>query len=148
VSYYRLKCNILTINTLNTLWFKKRFIFSAKFLTMTENKKTVTTYLEGFGSSDHDIILSCLTDDIFWEMPGMFRLRGKEAFNKEIENDFFEGSPVIEIIRMTEENDIVVAEGSVRCKIKSGGFLDAVFCDVFHMENTKIKRLITYQMNK
>ena len=26
--------------------------------------------------------------------------------------------------------------------------LDALFCDVFHMENGKIKKLTTYQMNK
>lgn len=28
-----------------------------------------------------------------------------------------------------------------------GGFLEAVFCDVFEMENAKIKRLTTYQVN-
>jgi ketosteroid isomerase-like protein len=49
---------------------------------------------------------------------------------------------------MIEENNIVVAEGAVQGKIKSGGRLDAVFCDVFHMENGKIKQLSTYLMNK
>ena len=104
--------------------------------------------MDGFIASDHEKILSCLTDDIVWEMPGMFYLTGKEAFDKEIENDYFEGRPTIKIIRMTEENDIVVAEGSVQCKIRAGGLLDALFCDVFHMQNGKIKQLTTYQMNK
>ena len=81
-------------------------------------------------------------------MPGMFQLTGKEEFDKAIENDFFEGSPTIKIIRMIEENNIVVAERSVQCKIKAGGYLDALFCDVFQMENGKIKQLTTYQMNK
>lgn len=115
---------------------------------MTENKKTVELYIEGFRESDHVKILSCLTDNIYWEMPGMFKLNGKEAFDKEIENENFEGSPVIEIIRMIEENNIVVAEGNVKGKIKAGGNFDAVFCDVFHMENGKIKKLTTYLMNK
>ena len=115
---------------------------------MSENKKTVQLYMEGFIASDHEKILSCLTDDIFWEMPGFFALTGKDAFDKEIENDYFEGSPSIKITRMIEENDIVVAEGTVQCKIKAGGFLDALFCDVFYMENGKIKKLTTYQMNK
>ena len=114
---------------------------------MTENKKTVMKYMEGFIESDHEKILSCLTESIFWEMPGMFELTGKEAFDKEIENDFFVGSPGINIIRMVEENNIV-AEGSVKCEKKEGGFLDALFCDVFHMENGKIKQLTTYQVNK
>lgn len=115
---------------------------------MTENKKTVKQYMDGFIVSDHAKILACLTDDIIWYMPGMFHLKGKEAIDKEIENDNFEGSPTIEIIRMIEENNIVVAEGSVQCKIKAGGLLDALFCDVFQMENGKIKQITTYQMNK
>jgi hypothetical protein len=60
---------------------------------MTENKKTVERYMDGFRKSDHDRILSRLTDDVEWEMPGAFRLVGKDAFDKEIENDAFLGSP-------------------------------------------------------
>ncbi len=29
----------------------------------------------------------------------------------------------------------------------AGGFLDAVFCDVFEMANARIRRLTTYQVN-
>jgi ketosteroid isomerase-like protein len=111
---------------------------------MTENKRTVEKYMDGFRRSDHEQILSCLTDDIEWEMPGTFHVTGKEAFDKEIESDAFVGSPTIAITRMTEENDVVVAEGSVRTQRKAGGFLSAVFCDVFVMQRGKIRRLITY----
>ena len=45
---------------------------------------------------------------------------------------------------MTEENDVVIAEGTVRAAWKGGGFLDAVFCDVFEMAEGRIRRLITY----
>jgi ketosteroid isomerase-like protein len=113
---------------------------------MTENKRTVEEYMDGFRRSDHAQILSCLADDIEWEMPGAFHLIGKEAFDKEIENDAFVGSPTISITRMTEEDDVVVAEGSVRTQRKAGGFLSAVFCDVFVMQRGKIKRLTTYLM--
>src|SRR5688572_27365712 len=98
---------------------------------MTENKKTIQKYMDGFIASDHEKILSCLTEDIVWDMPGFFHLTGKQAFDKEIENDNFEGSPTIKVIRMIEENDIVVAEGSVQGKIRAGGMFNAVFCDVF-----------------
>ncbi len=70
---------------------------------MTENKKTIEKYMKGFTASDHAKILSCLTDDIHWEMPGLFSLTGKEAFDKEIENDAFVSSPDIKIMRMVEE---------------------------------------------
>jgi len=115
---------------------------------MTDNKKTVQQYMDGFTASDHEKILSCLAEDVIWDMPGFFHLTGKEAFDKEIENDYFIGSPTISITRMVEENNIVVAEGAVQCRKKDGGMLNAVFCDVFHMESGKIKQLTTYQMDK
>lgn len=99
-------------------------------------------------AGDHEKILSCLTDDVTWFIPGMFDISGKEAFDKEIGNENFVGKPIIEIIRMVEEDDIVIAEGSVKCEMKNGGWLDALFCDVFHMQNGKIKHLTSYLMNK
>jgi len=111
---------------------------------MTENKRTVEKYMEGFRRSDHEMILSCLTDDVEWDMPGTFELSGKQAFNQEIENDAFVGSPSITVTRLTEENEVVVAEGSVRTQRKDGGVLNAVFCDVFVMRRGKIRRLTSY----
>lgn len=111
---------------------------------MSENKTTVAEYIDGFRTGDHALILSCLTDDVVWDMPGAFHLTGKAAFDKEIENEAFVGCPAITISRMTEEADVVVAEGSVRVERKSGGVLNAVFCDVFVMRRGKIAQLITY----
>ncbi|HKC09674.1 MAG TPA: nuclear transport factor 2 family protein [Methylomirabilota bacterium] len=113
-------------------------------MSVSENKSTVGRYLEGFRKSDHAQILSCLTDDVEWEMPGAFHLVGKLAFDKEIENDAFVGRPTITTVRMIEENDIVVAEGRVQAKRRDGGVLNAVFCDVFVMSNARIRRLTTY----
>ena len=104
--------------------------------------------MEGFNEGNHEKVLSCLTDNVIWEMPGFFYLTGKEAFDKEIENDAFEGRPLINLTRMIEENNIVVAEGSVKSKIKAGGILDAVFCDVFYFRDGKIEKLTSYLMDK
>ena len=112
------------------------------------NKKVVETYMEGFNTSDHAKILSCLTDDVTWDVQGSFHIQGKDNFDKNIENDAFEGSPTIKIIRLLEEGNIVVAEGTVQCKMKTGGLMDAVFCEIFHFENDKIKKLTTYHINK
>jgi ketosteroid isomerase-like protein len=72
---------------------------------------------------------------------------GKDAFDKEIENDAFVGSPTINVTRMIEEHDIVVAEGGVRAARRDGGLLNAVFCDVFEMQGAKIRRLTSYLMD-
>lgn len=111
---------------------------------MSEDKKTIEKYIDGFNKSDHEQILSCLTDDVEWIIPGFFHTTGKDAFDKEIENDAFIGSPTVAITRMVEENDIVVVEGTVKAQKKDAGLLNAVFCDVFVMKNAKIKQLTSY----
>lgn len=113
---------------------------------MSSNRQTVERYMEAFSRSDHGEILSCLADDIEWILPGIFHLKGKIAFDREIENDAFTGSPVITINRMTEEYEVVVAEGVVHSARKDGGVLDAVFCDVFEMRDGKIWRITSYLM--
>ena len=113
---------------------------------MSVNKQTVERYMDGFNTSDHEQILSCLTDDVEWEMPGAFRLVGKVAFDGEIENAAFVGRPAITVTRMVEDGDVVVAEGAVRAQRADGGVLNAVFCDVFEMEKGRIRKLISYLM--
>src|SRR6185295_14988534 len=69
---------------------------------MSPNKQTVHAYMEAFGRTDHAAILACLTDDVEWVIPGAVHLRGKEAFDGEIENEAFVGSPTIAVTRMVE----------------------------------------------
>jgi ketosteroid isomerase-like protein len=111
---------------------------------MTENKQTVERYIEGFRRGDHEMILSCLTDDVEWEMPGAFHLFGKQAFDAEIENGAFVGRPTLGLTRLVEEGDVVAAEGTVEAQRRDGGTLRAVFCDVFTLRGGKVRRLVTY----
>ncbi len=86
-------------------------------------------------------------DDVVWDMPGQYHWEGKAAFDKEIENDAFVGSPTLYIKRIVEENDVVIAEGTVRVTRKDGSVLEGAFCDIFEMERTKIKVLTSYQVD-
>lgn len=113
---------------------------------MSVNKSTIETYMKAFTRSDHAQVLACLTDDVEWFIPGMFHVSGKQAFDEHIESDCFLGSPTITTTRTTEENDVVVAEGTVRTEKKEGGFLNLHFCDVFEMEQGKIRKLTSYLM--
>jgi ketosteroid isomerase-like protein len=113
---------------------------------MTTNKRTIEAYMEGFRKTDRPQILSCLTDDVEWVIPGAFHVRGKDDFAKHIVDEGFAGHPTIAVSRMTEEDDVVVAEGSVRAPRQDGTFVDLVFCDVFDMRNGRIRRLVSYLM--
>lgn len=113
---------------------------------MTDNKATVEKYMDGFRNADHQQILSCLTDDVEWVIHGAFHITGKAAFDKEIENDQFTGKPSITVTRMSEENDVVVAEGTVRTQRTDGTMITLAMCDVFDMRAGKIRRLVSYLM--
>src|SRR4026207_1250849 len=111
---------------------------------MTQNIQTVEMYMDGFRKTDRAQILSCLTDDVEWVIPGAFHVQGKEEFARHIVDDGFVGQPVINIIRLVEAQDVVVAEGTVQAPKQDGTTLELVFCDVFDMRHGKIVRLISY----
>ena len=92
---------------------------------MSAHQDVIERYIEGFRRGDHAQVLSCLADDIVWDLPGAYHLVGKEAFDKEIENPAFIGPPTIVVTRMTEENDVVAAEGTVSCARRDGEMLNA-----------------------
>ena len=99
-----------------------------------------------FNRLDHDAVLSCLTDDVEWLIPGQAHLHGKAAFKAEIDNPAFERKPEISVDRLIEDGDVVVAEGSVRTHRRGGEPLSLVFCDVFVMNRGKIRSLTSYLM--
>ena len=113
---------------------------------MTPNKRTIEQYMDGFRSTDRARILSCLIDDVEWEIPGAFHVRGKDEFAKHIVDEGFVANPAIAVARLTEANDVVVAEGTVRTQRQDGTFLNLAFCDVFEMQDGKIRRLVSYLM--
>jgi uncharacterized protein len=82
---------------------------------VSQNLDTVRRYIDGFVTSDREQILGCLTDDIQWTLFGGYHLEGKAAYDAEIQNPAFSGSPVLEIVRLVEQDDVVMGElaGSV-----------------------------------
>lgn len=87
---------------------------------MSTNKDTVLRYMDAFGRWDHPAVLACLTEDVEWVVPGAFHLRGHEAFDREIEGQGAPGPPRITVTRLIEEDDAVVAEGTVRGTLEDG----------------------------
>ena len=113
---------------------------------MSQNKRIVEKYMDAFRTTDREAILSCVTDDVEWQIPGMFHSQGKAAFNDHIVDPGFAGHPVITVTRLTEENDVVIAEGTVIAQREDGSTLPLAFCDVFEMRAGMIARLTSYLM--
>ncbi len=108
------------------------------------NKNVVDFYMDSFREGDHEQTLSCLTDDVEWNIHGHKSIKGKEAFDMEIENENFEGKPAITVNRLIEENNVVVAEGTVLAKPKNNPPVLLAFCDVFEFREGKISKLTSY----
>lgn len=111
---------------------------------MSARKFVVEKYIDGFRRTDHARILSCLSNDIVWVLHGYKTLRGKAAFDAEIENDAFEGSSVIALERLIEEGDCVAVTGDGTATKKGGEKMRFVFAEVFTFVGDLVSRLDTY----
>ncbi|MGI0079797.1 MAG: nuclear transport factor 2 family protein [Nitrososphaerales archaeon] len=110
---------------------------------MSPNKKLIEAY---FATTDRSKLAPLLSEDVEWVEwvdgvpPSGSRLRGKAAYIQNSGDDELQ----TEITRMTEENNVVVAEGTVHVHKKDGKNLTVQFCDIFELENGKIKRLNSF----
>jgi ketosteroid isomerase-like protein len=104
----------------------------------SENKKVVEKYMR----RDLSNIESLVADDVEWVewvdgVPSTgSRNRGKAAIVQNVGEDKLRN----EIIRMTEEGNVVVVEGVCHVTRKDGGSLKVRFCNIFELKNGKIKR--------
>ena len=106
---------------------------------MSQNLATVHTYLDGFRKNDHAQILACLTDDIEWTVFGAFHLKGKEAYDKAIDGaPEFIDPPELEVVRMVEQGDVVMAELTGTVRRAAGGEMRLSMAEVFVMRGGKI----------
>jgi ketosteroid isomerase-like protein len=108
---------------------------------MSSRKATVEAYKDGFRRSDHEQILACLTDDVVWEIHGHVRLAGKEAFDGEIENEAFIGSPTLHVERVVEDAEVIVVTGTGEGRFKSGAVHRFAYCDLFTFAGEQISRV-------
>lgn len=111
---------------------------------MTQNRRTIEAYMDGFRKTNRKRIRSCLTEDVEWENPGAFHVRRWDGFNQHIVEEGFVPNAEITVARWTECDDVVVAEGSIRTQRTDRTFLNQAFCDVFEMQDGKIRRVISY----
>jgi ketosteroid isomerase-like protein len=108
-------------------------------MSLSKNIETVNRYLDGFRKNDHEQILSCLTDDIEWTVLGAFHLKGKDAYDKAIDGapDFID-PPELNVVRMVEQDDVVMAELTGTAKRAAGGEMRMSMAEVFVMRDGKI----------
>ena len=74
-------------------------------------------------------------------------MHGREEFAGAITEDATPGLPTLELERLVEEGDTVVAVGNGSVALAAGGRLVFVFCDVSTFAGDRIRSLASYQVN-
>jgi uncharacterized protein len=111
---------------------------------VSSRRRTVAAYFDGFRASDHEAILALLSDEVVWVIHGHGRTEGKAAFDREIENDAFEGSPKLTVERLIEERDTVVAPHLGEGRLRDGGDFRFAGVTVFEFDGELISRVESY----
>lgn len=112
---------------------------------MSPRKKVVEKHISGFSRGDRPSVLSTVTDDVEYRIVTEgARARGKAEYEQYI------GLPPemelrVDITRMTEEGNVIVAEGIGHLSKKGGGSKTIEFCDIFEFEGEKVKRLTSFR---
>jgi uncharacterized protein len=104
----------------------------------------VSAYMEGFRRSDHAAVLATLTDDVEWVIHGHRSLRGKEAFDAEIENDAFEGSPELTVRGYLEDGATVIVPHIGLGHLRGGAEFRFQAVDLFTFRDGLICRVESY----
>ena len=112
--------------------------------TATPQRTLVEQYFEGFRTSDHALILATLTDDVVWVIHGHRETHGTVEFDSEIENPAFVGSPQLDVQRVLEAGNEVVATGEGRGEGAKNGHFRFAFNDLFTFRDGRIARVDSY----
>lgn len=100
--------------------------------------------MDGFRSSDHDLISRCLTDDVVWYIYGHRTTNGKAEIDDEIENPEFDGSPDLDAQRVFEDGNVVVVTGEGRGRHRVHGPFRFACNSLFTFKGDRIERVDSY----
>ena len=112
------------------------------------NLETIQHVTDAFDNNDIDALLPHLTDDVEWVMTGDRTVKGKEEMNKMMED-----MSQVTLISSTKhhrimDGDCAVVDGEVMCKTKDGKIIEMFYCDIYELENGKVKKMIMYTVDK
>jgi ketosteroid isomerase-like protein len=105
------------------------------------NKEIILEVIEAFDRGEGEAITKHMTDDVEWHMLGDQTYTGKEALKK-----FFADNTEMKVLSATKDH--IIVDGQVQCTGPDGLFYDMYYCDIYELENFKVKRFTTYTVNK
>jgi hypothetical protein len=115
------------------------------------NKQVVLDFYAAGARGDMDTCLGLLADDVRWTNIGSTRFsgtyEGKAALLEELLGPLFgqlKAGISSEIVRLTAENDIVVAQTNGTAETRDGVPYNNTYCQVIRIENGKFAEVTEY----
>lgn len=112
------------------------------------NKEIIAQVIEAFDNSDGATITRHMTDDVEWHMLGDQVYSGIETVKK-----FFNDHQDVKVTsslknHLIADGDTIAVSGEITCTESNGNLCNMYYCDIYEMENFKIKKLISYTVGK
>ncbi len=109
-----------------------------------DNKELIQKINEAFAKGDTEYLSAFLTDDTRWNIIGISTVIGKSNILKALEMQELETFPDITVNNVVAEGESVVVESTGKAIRKSGTTYRASYCDVYRLQDGKIKEFTTY----
>jgi|SRR5476651_2679290 len=111
------------------------------------NREVIEAITEAFNNNNDEAIVSHMTDDIEWHLLGSNVMTGKQTIA-----DFFKNNPQIKVISCTQDHFLVDGDqasvsGEIECQSTTGQVFNMYYCDIYELEDGKVKKMVTYGIN-
>ena len=114
-------------------------------VTTSTHKAAVDRYFDGFRGSDHTMILSCLTDDVVWDLPGFRHLDGQGGVRRGDREPRVPGlAASSRSIASWRKTTWWSRSGVEKASRRTGERIRFAFCDVFTFRGDLICRVESY----
>ena len=114
---------------------------------MSARTAVMEASVDDFRRGDHQVVPSCPTEDVVREVHGHATVHGRQEFAGAVTEDATPGLPMLELERLAEEGDTVVAVGNGSVALAADGRLVVVCCDVCTFVGDRIRSLAGYQVD-
>jgi ketosteroid isomerase-like protein len=112
-----------------------------------ENEEFLNKVDEKFLKDRNGFFLEYVADDIRWNIVGTGVITGKKNFLEEMKRQELENYPVITIKNVIIEGEYIIVESTGKNYSKTGKPDEPAYCDIYRLEDGKIRELTTYIVN-
>lgn len=107
---------------------------------MESNKEILIKANKAIVNGDNEGFLAFCTEDTQWKFVGDKILQGKEAVRQWMTENYTE-PPKFNVSNIIEENNFVVALGTITSKDENGKTIHSLYSDVWRFHNSKMAEL-------